>query len=226
MEELKKAGDSNPGLFFIQIADDIIPSRTYSTAKLSTPEVQGAAIGLLCGSTPQTVHELLANFGSKGVARRTLFTFVPTYRPSRPTKIRYRDLDIPEELERFRMKELFRNLYMEDTPNNNNNNNNNNNDNDNNEDEGQSDHYRMFKKEVEVFHLSDVSRISAFQAEYLKTHPFSEMDDIVYPNHWVDINGDLKDGLKEGMLYFTIIYSFHFKIFKFYNFLKNIQIYS
>lgn len=66
-------------LFFIQIADDQLPSRTYSTKGLSTPRIAGATLSAIIGTTPPDLFELLRAGGTAGVARRAILTYNPIH---------------------------------------------------------------------------------------------------------------------------------------------------
>eukprot|EP01083_Nonionella_stella_P068108 180608_1 len=77
INSLKEAGDESAAQFFIQASDKVIPGRGYSTAKCSTPELSGAACSILCGTTPETIHDFIATYGVKGVARRISTWFFP-----------------------------------------------------------------------------------------------------------------------------------------------------
>ena len=70
-------GSDASTLFFIQIADDHLPSRTYSTKGLSTPSISGATLSGMIGTTPPDLYDLIETAGAAGVIRRVFLTFNP-----------------------------------------------------------------------------------------------------------------------------------------------------
>eukprot|EP01083_Nonionella_stella_P068107 180607_1 len=187
INSLKEAGDESAAQFFIQASDKVIPGRGYSTAKCSTPELSGAACSILCGTTPETIHDFIATYGVKGVARRISTWFFPikvvdpydtiAFDEDDELKNQFDDNAVDEALESHRLHKLYQFIYYKSD-----------------EDKiSESSTDTLYRKQIPWISVGLKSEIIKFKAQYRRDTNNTDRHflNIKYPDGWTDANGQI-----------------------------------
>ncbi len=196
MQSLNEAGDKNAGQLIIQISDELIPARNYSTAKLSTPQIRGCRCSFLGGCTPQTLLEFLRKYGLKGAMRRLYCVHIPAYEKPVTTTIDDNydengdlidhvaaDFNVHLEAQRdFKFfKFLMKNPFAEPT------------------EQKQDDFDELyFKRKIPVVNIGLMSSLERYKRIYKRDNAEDpELRYMQWPQRWVDESGNLKSDVYE-----------------------------
>ena len=186
---MDQGGDGCGGLFFLQASDQRIPGRGFSTSICCTPEIKGAAVSVIAGTTPATVHELISTHGLAGVGRRCWTLYFPIRNLTVYDEMRMHDerddsINDSMEIEIHRLYCMFRSIYYKDEA----------------EQKEENDRSTLLRKEIPVVSISTTSEITRYKYEYIKENPDDQsFSNIKYPGEWLNDDGSIKFDQFTGM---------------------------
>ena len=149
---MDQGGDGSSGLFFIQASDQRLPGRGFSTTVCCTPEIKGAAVSVIAGTTPETILELISTYGLAGVGRRCWTLYFPirnldVYDEMKMQEDQDDSINFCMEVEIHRLYSIFKAIYYKDEQ----------------EQKDENDPTTLLRKEIPVISISTTSDITRYK---------------------------------------------------------------
>ena len=186
---MDQGSEGSGGIFFLQASDQRIPGRGFSTNSCCTPEIKGAAVSVIAGTTPETIHELIVSFGLAGVARRCWTLYFPirninVYDEMKMQEERDDSVNDSKAVDIYRLYSIYKAVYYKDEV----------------EQKEHNDPTTLLRKEIPVIEISTSSEITKYKFEYIKQNPQDVLfSNIQYPADWLNAEGSIKFEKFTGM---------------------------
>ena len=188
---MDQGGDACGGLFLIQASEQRIPGRGFSTSTCCTPEIKGAAVSVVAGTTAQTLHELIYDYGLAGVGRRCWTLYFPirnlnVYDEMKMAEDRDDSINFSMDIDIYRLYCIYKAIYYKDDQ----------------EKNDENDPTTLLRKNIPVISISTSSEITRYKYEYIKEHPEDQtFSNIQYPVDWLNGDGSIKLEKFTGMFF-------------------------
>ena len=188
---MDQGGDGSSGLFFIQAPDQRLPGRGFSTAVCCTPEIKGAAVSVIAGTTSETIFELISSYGLAGVGRRCWTLYFPirnlnVYDEMKMQEDQDDSINFCMDVEIHRLYSIFKAIYYKDED----------------EQKEENDPTTLLRKEIPVISIGVISDITRYKYKYILENPEDHtFSNIQYPADWLNGDGSIKFEKFTGMFY-------------------------
>ena len=186
---MDQGGDGCSGQFFIQASDIRLPGRGFSTDSCCTPEIKGAAVTVIAGTTPETIWILISTHGLAGVGRRCWTLYFPirnlnVYDEMKMQEERDDAVNLSMNVEIHRLYSIFKAIYYKDEQ----------------EQKDENDPTTLLRKEIPVIEISTSSEITRYKYKYILDNPGDpSFSNIQYPVEWLNEDGKIRFDKYTGM---------------------------